>query len=180
MISVQVEEQELFDERSSVFIPVPKTVLELEHSLLSLGKWESKWKKPYLSKGKKTVEETVDYIRCMTINQKAVNYAVYLALGNAEFRLIADYVSDPMTATTFRKDNRKPSREILTAELIYHSMVVYGIPFECQKWHLNRLLTLIQVCDIKSAPPKKMGRKEMLSQRQALNNSRRASLKTRG
>lgn len=159
----------------------PKTVtLQLEHSLVSLSKWESRWCKPFLSNTGLTNEESLDYIKCMTTS-KNVDPEVYNHLTKVNVDAVIEYINAPMTATTFSKDERgKRSKEIVTSELIYYWMIAYNIPFECQKWHLNRLLTLIRVCGIKNAPPKKMGKGEIMRNNAALNAARRAKLHSKG
>ena len=179
-LTITVPGRDMFDPVSGRFITIKETSLVLEHSLISITNWESKWHKPYLSTEKKTQEEYLDYIRCMCLT-KNVNPNVFYALDAESIKAIADYISDPMTATTIRRQNKKPGREIITNELIYFWMTSFNIPFDpCQKWHLNRLLTLIEVASIKNQPPKKMNRKEMLSERHALNAQRRAKYNTRG
>lgn len=180
MLELLVPGRELFNEETSEFTYTKDTVLQLEHSLLSISAWESKWHKPFLGKDEnRSIIETIDYVRCMTLN-KNVDPAVYNNLTDNELSKVIDYIENPMTATTFREDKRPPSREIVTSELIYYWMVSLNIPFECQKWHLNRLLTLIQVCNIKNTPPKKMGKKGTINQNHALNQARRARLGTSG
>lgn len=171
---------ESWDEEKEEFITPKYQVLQLEHSLVSLSKWESKWCKPFFDRKEKSVEETLDYIKCMTITQN-VNPEVYNNLTQENINAINKYIEAPMTATTF-SDNHKGSgsREIVTSELVYYWMVALNIPFECQKWHLNRLLTLIRVCNVKNQPPKKMSRREALSRNHALNAARRKQLNTRG
>ena len=161
------------------FIEAKTQVLRLEHSLVSLSKWESKWHKPFLTKDKKTLAETIDYIRCMTITQN-VNPDVYTRLSNSNIAEIEKYIENPMTATTFSNLNQKASREIITSELIYYWMISLNIPMECQKWHLNRLLTLVRVCNVKNTPPKKMGKSDIISRNAALNAARRKQLGTKG
>ena len=173
---------EQFDEVNNVFIPATKEqTLSLEHSLVSLSKWESKWHKPYLGKEPKTMDEFIDYIRCMTLTQN-VDPNVYTALLTTPHLLkkVSAYIDESMTATTFPKNNKPPSREIITSEVIYYWMISYNIPFECQKWHLSRLLTLINVCNVKNAPQKKMSRREVIQRNKALNAARRKRLNTRG
>lgn len=171
---------ELWDEEKEEFI-YPKTVfLQLEHSLVSLSKWESKWHKPFLGKGDKTVEETVDYIRCMTLTQN-VDPSVYGFITNEIIQQVSDYIDDSMTATWFSKEEKGvASREVVTSELIYYWMVALNIPFECQKWHLNRLLTLIRVCNVKNAPPEKLSQREIAKRQAAINAARRKARKSKG
>ena len=172
--------REGWDEVKEEFV-VPQTkVLQLEHSLVSLSKWESKWHKPFLSKDDRTVEETVDYIKCMTITQN-VGADVYDHLTRKHMQEISDYINDSMTATFFNDQKTgKVSHEIITSELIYYWMISLNIPFECQKWHLNRLLTLIKVCSLKNQPPKKMSKRDVMSRNAALNAARRAQANSRG
>lgn len=169
-----------WDEEKNEFVEPKTQVLQLEHSLVSLSKWESKWCKPFLSKTPKTSEETLDYIKFMTINQN-VKPEVYEHLTTENVEEINNYIESPMTATTFYEDkNGKPNRETITSELIYYWMVALQIPFECQKWHLNRLITLIRVCNVKNAPPKKMSKREIMSRNAALNAARRKQMNSKG
>lgn len=179
MLEITIPYAELYDSGSRRIIKVPEQTLKLEHSLVSLSKWESKWHKPFLSKEQKTYEEVVDYVKCMTLTQN-VNPYVYLALTNDNMQRINEYLNDPMTATTFSKDRAKPSRDIITSEVIYQWMISLNVPFECQKWHLNRLFTLLKVCGIKSQPPKKMSKRETASRNAALNQARRKQLNSKG
>jgi hypothetical protein len=132
-----------------------------------------------LSKDQKTLEETIDYIKCMTITQN-VDDEVYSRLSDKNIQEINDYIGKPMTATTFSKRPNNISREIITSELIYYWMIALQIPMECQRWHLNRLLTLVQVCNIKNEPPKKMSKREIMSRNASLNAARRNKLHTKG
>ena len=169
-----------WDEEKEEFVEAKYQILNLEHSLISLSKWESKWCKPFLSKNDKTTEETIDYIKFMTITPN-VNPEVYDHLTMSNIEQINKYIEAPMTATTFSDDKQsKGSREIITSELIYYWMIALQIPFECQKWHLNRLLTLIRVCNIKNAPPKKMSKRDVMSRNAALNAARRKQMNTKG
>lgn len=180
MLTIIVPERELYDEQKNEFITIPETKLVLEHSLVSLSKWESKWKKSYLSSDDKTTEQVLDYIRCMTITQN-VRDEVYLALSNENIQDIMDYINDPMTATTFSDSQKKMSNhDIITAEVIYHWMITFQIPIEFQKWHLNRLMTLINVCAIKNSPEKKMTKQEIQVRNKALNAERRAKYNSKG
>lgn len=179
MLSITVPSTELFDDAKQEFINVKEQTLQLEHSLVSLSKWESKWNKPFLSKKEKTSAEVLDYIRCMTITQN-VNDNVYNALTVDNIESINNYIDAPMTATTFSDSSGDGGREIVTSELIYYWMISLNIPMECQKWHLNRLLTLIRVCNVKNTPPKKLSRQELISRNAALNAARRKQLNSRG
>ena len=180
MLYITIPAMELWDEQNQEFISRKEQTLQLEHSLVSLAKWESKWCKPFLSKKPKTLEETLDYVRCMTLTQH-VSPDTYNYLTNDNLAQINDYIAAPMTATTFSEDkNGKVNREIVTAEIIYYWMIALNIPLECQKWHLNRLLALVRVCNIKNTPPKKRKRGDTASSYAKLNAARRQQLNTRG
>lgn len=180
MLRITIPAQELWDSDKQEFIYTKEQVLQLEHSLVSVSKWEAKWCKTFLSKKEKTYEETVDYVKCMTITQN-VDPDVYNYLTEENMKEINNYISAPMTATWF-SDERTGSanNEQVTSELIYYWMIALNVPFECQKWHLNRLLTLIRVCNIKNKPPKKMSKSEIMSRNAALNAARRKQLGTKG
>lgn len=175
------ESGELFDEETGEFFSIPKTSITIEHSLVSVSKWESHWHKFYLDSNQKTDEEVLDYIRCMTITQN-VNPKIFLTLPKKVLDEITEYINDPMTATTFNDKAKNPRKtgEKISSELIYYWMFKLGIPKECEKWHLNRLLTLIQIYGIKESPPKKMSKNEILSRNKALNAQRRARLHSKG
>ena len=180
MLRITIPAVEQWDEAKQEFIYTKEQTLSLEHSLVSLSKWESKWCKPFLTKQEKTFEETLDYIKCMTLTQN-VDPEVYNCLTNENIKEINEYIGAPMTATYFSDEKTsKTSREQVTAELIYYWMIAFNIPFECQKWHLNRLLTLIKVCNIKNQPPKKRSKKDIMSRNAALNAARRKQLNTKG
>lgn len=180
MLQITIPAVEQWDEQKQEFVTTKEQTLSLEHSLVSLSKWESKWCKPFLTKQEKTFEETLDYIKCMTITQN-VDPEIYRYLTNENINEVNRYIEAPMTATYFSDEkNSKTSREQVTAELIYYWMIALNIPFECQKWHLNRLLTLIKVCNIKNQPPKKRSKKEIMSRNAALNAARRKQLNTKG
>lgn len=179
MLRIKIPSSEIFDERTNKFITIKGQEIQLEHSLVSVSKWESKWKKPFLGDKPKTREETLDYIRCMTITQN-VDPLVYMGLSDQNIRDVNSYIDDSMTATTFKDKTRKSNRQIVTSEIIYYWMISLEIPMECQKWHLNRLLTLIRVCDEKNQPGKKKSRKEIMAENRALNQMRRAKSGSRG
>lgn len=180
MLQIVIPAVEYYDEVKEEFISTKEQTLQLEHSLVSLSKWESKWCKVFLSKQEKTVEEIQDYIKCMTINQN-VNPDVYNRLTQSNIDEIQKYISAPMTATYFSKNaGGRATGEQVTSELIYYWMIALNIPFECQKWHLNRLLTLIRVCNVKNQPPKKMSKRDILSRNASLNAARRQQLNTKG
>lgn len=180
MLQITVPEQELFNEETGEFTYTKPHTLQLEHSLISVSKWEMKWKKSYLNTKNQTPEETIDYIRCMTITQN-VDPMVYQCLSAENIKEISEYINDPMTATTIsNKSKGSGNSKIITSEIIYYDMISLGIPFECQKWHLNRLLTLISVCASKNQPPKKMSKSELLSRNHALNEARKKRLNTHG
>ena len=179
MLKITVPAFEEFDDENQTFITTKSQILQLEHSLVSLSKWESKWCKPFLSKGDKTPEETIDYIRCMTITQN-VDPNVYRGLTQVNINQVKDYIDAPMTATVFSKINKKTNNEIITSEIIYYLMISMNIPFECQKWHLTRLLTLINVCNIKNQPSKKMNKREIAQRNAALNAARRQQFNSKG
>lgn len=180
MLEVTIPGREIWDEKSEEFIQTKDVSIRLEHSLVSLSKWESKWHKPFLGKESKSVEEMADYIRCMTLTQN-VDPMVYRFIDDDTMRCVSDYIEDSMTATWFSKEDKSPpSREVVTSEVVYYWMIALNIPFECQKWHLNRLMTLIRVCNAKNAPAKKMNRKQIAKRNAALNAARRKSLNSKG
>lgn len=183
MIRVRIPDQSLFDEKTETFINVKGAELQLEHSLISLSKWESRWHKPFLGKEDKTEEEILDYIRCMTLTQN-IDEKVYHYIPSSVLKEIFDYIEDPMTATWFSKSEQKQGgigkKEVITAEIVYYWMVELGIPVQFEKWHLNRLLTLIRVINVKNAPKKKMNKKDLVARNRQLNAARRAKYKSKG
>lgn len=179
MLQITIPDNELWNEETENFVQQKGQILQLEHSLVSLSKWESKWCKPFLSKTPKTREETIDYIRCMTLTQH-VPSDIYNSITSDIVEKVSQYIEAPMTATTFSNEKKTINNDIITAEIIYYWMVALSIPFECQKWHLNRLLTLINVCNIKNQPKKKRSRREIYSRNAALNAARREKLNTTG
>lgn len=192
-LKLYIKEKQVYNEKTQEFGTIPSTTLQLEHSLVSLSKWESKYKKPYLSKtDNKTPEEILYYIKCMTITQNVPD-EVYDLLDAEELKKINDYILDPMTATWFNENNvgngsnlsaGKRSTEQVTSELIYYWMESYGIPPQFEKWHLNRLLTLIRIHSIKEREKNgkgtKMSKRDILAQNRALNAARRQRLGSKG
>ena len=182
-ITIPARVREDYDEENNVFIYVTvskEQTLQLEHSLVSLRKWEAKWRKPFLTKTEKTREEILDYVKCMTLTQN-VKPEIYNYLTDENYNDIQEYIASPMTATTFSEDkNGKKNREVITAEVIYYWMIALTIPFECQRWHLNQLLTLIRVCNAKNKTPKKKSGAELLRNNAALNAARRRQHNSKG
>lgn len=181
MLRIQIPlSTEGWDEEKQEFVDPVTLTLELEHSLVSISAWESTWCKPFLDKNPKTPEETLDYIKCMTLTPN-VDPIVYTKLTNDNIQAVNNYISAPMTATTFsEKENGRGGREVITAELIYYWMIALQIPPEYRFWHLNQLLTLIRVCNIKNAPPKKMSKRDIMSRNAALNAARKKQMNTTG
>lgn len=179
MLTIKIPDSEYFDESTQKFIPVKGCTLNLEHSLISISKWESKWCKPFLTKDPMTQEQYRDYIVCMSLTP--IDPIVLLALTPENIETINTYIDAPMTATTFSNTNTKQSKEVITSEILYYRMIIHNIPIECQKWHLNRLLTLIRICDIKSSGKKPKGNKSAtLSHYAQLNAARRARFNSKG
>lgn len=184
MLEIEIPNFELYDDSRNLFIPVKGRKLSLEHSLVSLSKWESIWNVPLLteldsSKGL-SGEKLISYIKCMTIG-KMNDETVYSGLTDFIIRQINRYIEAPMSATTFNNNARVPGRpEVLTSEVIYYRMIMYGIPFECEKWHLNRLITLIRVCSVKNSPGKKLSKAETAQRFYELNEARKKKLNTKG
>lgn len=181
MLRLDVAAREYFDEKNGLFIDIPATTLKLEHSLVAISKWEAKWGKAFLGKQEKTQEEILDYIRCMTLTQD-VNPMVYSGLTTEQYKQITDYIEARMSASYLPESFKKEEvgSDTITSELIYYWMVALQIPFECQYWHLNRLLMLVQICNIKNNPNKnKMSRSDLLRRNAAINAQRRAQRKAR-
>ena len=180
MLTITIPDQEWFNDVTQEFVDIKGRDITLEHSLVSLSKWESLYHKPFLTKEEKTRSETLNYIKCMTITQN-VSDTMYKAIDAQTIAQVSAYIENPMTATTFTQSEQKQkvNKDVITAEIIYYWMIALQIPMECQKWHLNRLLTLINVCNIKNQP-KKMSKGEILRRNRALNAQRRQQLNTRG
>ncbi len=179
MLRLVIPAQKVFNNETQEFGFSKEVSLQLEHSLVSISKWESKWHIPFLNNQSLTSEQLVDYVRCMTITQN-VPKDIYYLLTKENYNQIEEYIHNPMTATTVKHDKRGPSREIITSELIYYWMIALNIPPHYDKWHLNRLLTLIDICNAKNQKPKKMSNAERIAEQRQLNEARKAKWKTRG
>lgn len=180
MKSITIPGGELWDERHRKFIYPKEQTIQIEHSLVSLKKWESKWNKPFLGNESMSSEQIIDYIRCMTITQN-VDPMIYYNLTPEMIKEISDYIQAPMTATWFGEEDQKHhSQRIVTAEVIYYWMISHQIPMECQKWHLNQLLTLIRVCNAENAPRKKLSHQELIARNRAINQRNRKKYNSKG
>ena len=186
-VVIPAQHYEFFDEEKQEFLAdvnIKETHFQIEHSLISLKKWEQKWHKPFLGKSDElTNEELADYIRCMTLTH-GVDPEVYNWIPQSVVEEIIKYIKDPMTATWFKENDligaQKNSREVVTAEIIYYWMISLEIPVEFQKWHLNQLLTLIKVVNIKNGKPQKVDKRQAARERAALNAKRRAAMNSKG
>lgn len=179
MLVIRVPQTELFDPKTETFNYLPETILKLEHSLISLSKWESRWHKAYLKPGEnRTVAETLDYIRCMSLTP--VDLQTVSRLGPKDFETIQAYINEQSTATTVKHVGSQRSNQTVTSELIYAWMTELRIPWEAQKWHLSRLMTLIDVMNERQKPQKKMSKAQTAQQNAAINAARRARYNTRG
>lgn len=179
MLEITIEAKEFYNQQQNRFITTSPCTLTLEHSLISLAKWESKWHIPYLSDVEKTAEQELDYIRCMIIGN-VPNEDILKALSVENILEIKSYIDNPMTATTFSKKNLKTEKKVITAEVIYSRMFANNIPIECQKWHLSRLFTLLRVCDLERGPKQKMTKRETAAYYAEQNAARRAKYNSRG
>jgi hypothetical protein len=178
MLELILKATELFDPDTNEFQTTKERHVTLEHSLVSISKWESKWKKPYLADTEKTDDELLDYIRCMVVSNK-LRDDIIKYLDTEHIEQIQAYVADKMTATTINTKEKK-NKQVITSELIYYWMIAANIPIECEKWHLNRLLMLINICSIKNADPKKMSKRDVMKQNKSLNEQRKKAIKTKG
>ncbi len=178
MLRVYIKE-ELFNNETQEFSHLVHGSFDLEHSLVSLSKWESIHQKPFLSDGEKTTEEYLSYLRAMLLRPD-VPEELLSRMTEENWAEINAYVNSPQTATIIRQRKKPGPKKIITSELIYSWMVGFNIPFECQHWHLNRLLTLIQVCGLNNSKPEKMSREEAIAEQRRLNAERKARLGTSG
>jgi len=180
MLELKIPEREFYDEQKQEFIYTKAHTLHLEHSLMSISKWESKWHKSYISNPNKTLEEALDYVRCMCITK--VDPEVINSITTDNLKTIDEYIGNPMTAVYFfDNDDDTAGKESITSELIYYWMITNQIPFDpCEKWHLNRLIALIRVCSIKNTPPDKMNKANVMKRNRALNEARLKKYHTKG
>lgn len=181
MLEITTKATEVYDDIDNKFIEIPSCTFTLEHSLISVAKWEAKWHIPYLSDAPRTKEQELDYIKCMVVGRLPSDI-VFNSLTAVDIDRIVKYIEDPNTATTIKSNVRNTSKkEVLTVEQIYHRMFENNIPMECQKWHLNRLLTLIRVCNFyNSGANRKMNKADTAKRNAELNALRRAKYNTRG
>jgi hypothetical protein len=180
MLTLLVEGDEYYNEETQEFETQESFVLEFEHSLVSLSKWESKHNKAFLNNRSKTREEIMSYIECMILTP-VYPEGIVNRFTNANLETINEYIESKQTATSFGEmPQRKGRTEVITSELIYYWMVAFTIPFECERWHLNRLFALIRICNIKNTKPKKMSRSEVARRNRDLNERRKAELGTSG
>lgn len=180
MLTLELESQEFYNEELGSFLGTPAVTIVLEHSLVSVSKWESMHEKPFLSNKEKTVDEVNSYILCMVISPEGFSEEDLARFTNDHYEAINQYINKKMTATWFSDKGKNTSREVVTSELIYYWMIALDIPFECQYWHLNRLLTLIKVCNLKNQPKKKTSAAEIARRNSELNAQRRAAYGTSG
>lgn len=183
MLQIEVKGTQLWDEENEQFINTDSTILRLEHSLVSISKWESIYKRPYLIAQTFTKKETIDYIKCMCLDNDIsddVFYAVYA--DSSLMKQIDDYMNSSPTATIINDEDSKGKRnkEKITSELVYYWMIANEIPFSCETWHIDRLLTLIRVCGVKNQAPKKESMKDIYARNKALNAARRAKYHSKG
>lgn len=180
MLTITIPNREYYNESTGMFETSEGRVIQLEHSLISISRWEAIWEKPFLSETEKTYEETLSYVQCMTIT-RGVDPKLYFQLGPKEMDLIDKYIHKKMTATTINRRKRHFGRaQVMTSEVIYAQMAMLGLSIECEKWHLNRLLTLIEVAALESGPKEKMPMKDQLAMQRQLNEQRLKKYKTRG
>ena len=180
MLPIHIQGGRALNSETNEIINVPPMKLKLEHSLISISKWESKWKKPFLDDTPKTRAELEDYILCMSLSDN-IDPNIVKFISKEDMTKIDQYIGDSKTATWFReKEQESGSSKKITSELIYYWMIAYNIPFKCEQWHLSRLLTLVRVCEAESKGPRKMSMEETIARNKALNTKRRAEMKSKG
>ena len=171
MLQIELKTREFYDEINNRFFTIKGRKLTLEHSLISISKWESKHKKYFFSREPKTIEESVSYIKCMTVTPN-VQQEVYYLVTDEVLEKVNDYINDPMTASKIKLTGGRHNGEQVSSELIYYWMIEFGIPFKCEKWHFGRLWALISICSKKSKPKKKIGKQKVLSDMVSMNEKR--------
>jgi hypothetical protein len=180
MLTLIIPGNEFWDEAANEFLTRGDIVLELEHSLVSLSKWESKFEKPFLGDQEKTTEEILEYIKIMIVTPN-LPPDIFSKLTQNNISDINNYIDSKQSATTFGNMPKATGRkEIVTSELIYYWMVAFNIPFECESWHLNRLFSLIRICNVKQSKPGKQDKHAIAQRNRELNEQRRAQLGTAG
>lgn len=180
MLRIIIEGTETFNQETQTFDTFDDVIVDLEHSLISLSKWESKHKKPFIVLEKKTTEETFDYLKAMVVTPNLDPDVLYRC-SQKNIDMIQEYIDSSQSATTFGEmPGRRGPGEVITSELIYYWMVAFTIPFECEYWHLNRLFSLIRICNIKNSKPKQMSRNELAQRNAELNAKRKEQLNTTG
>lgn len=181
MLVLKFDGQELYNEHTEEFETTPAFELELEHSLVSLSKWEEKWEKPFLGRGAKSTEETLDYIKQMTLTPN-VPPEIYTRITGEHIELLSKYIDSKRTATWFSNEKKagRSSSEMVTAEIIYSWLILLEISFEVETWHLNKLVTLVKVINQKKSKPKKMSKADQMQQQRDLNAQRRAQMGSSG
>lgn len=179
MLDIYIDDIDLYDEQNEKFIHINSQHIYLEHSLVSISKWESIWKIPFINKKEKTKEQILSYIKCMLLTKNIGDY-IYQVLNNEQLITIMDYINDSMTATSINETMNDSKSEVITSEIIYYWIIKFNIPICSQHWHLNRLLTLIRVCGIKESPDKKIPTNEILNKNRELNELRKREYNTKG
>ena len=183
MFQLKIPEIEYYNEQTSMFFTYPSIELNLEHSLVSLSKWESFYEKPFITTADKTPEEFLAYANMMILDDLKGDQNPIKFLRNEDVLALSEYIQSNQTATWFNErpgSTQRNQSETVTAEIMYYWMVAHSIPFECQYWHLNRLITLVKVCNLKQEKPKKMSRRDVMSKNAALNAQRRAAAGSKG
>ena len=181
MLQITIPISEGYDEAKDEFLVTDSVTLRLEHSLVSASKWEAKYEKPFLVDEKKTNEEALDYIGMMILPGDFPDN-ILDHLTEEHIKTIDAYIGSKQTATWFGEapDNGSKPKRVITTEIIYYWMIALNVPVEFENWHLNRLLTLIKVCNIENAPKEKMSRSQQAAQWRTLNAQRRKAMNTSG
>ena len=180
MLKLDLVGEELFNEDTWEYISVEPVTVRLEHSLLAISRWESKYHKPFMSTPEKTLDELAYYVRCMTLTDDLLDDEIAMRIVSSQdtLRQVKIYLDDPATATVVKADpGAKKSSKFVTSELIYYWMAAHRIPFTTDRWNINRLLKLIEVCNAESQPSKKMSYEDKMRNHKSINAARRAKRK---